>query len=81
MTMLEERVSNLEGAYVQVDRRLGDLNDSVNGVRSDIRAVDAKISSGEAKIDVLRGDVDVKFNATDQDSRPTLRCRREIQCN
>ena len=35
MTM-EQRVSRLEGAYEQVDRRLSDLNGSVESLRSEI---------------------------------------------
>ena len=38
MTTLEERISNLEGSYEQVDRRLGDLTDSVNQLRADVNA-------------------------------------------
>lgn len=33
---LEERVSRLEGAYEQVDRRLDDLNQKVASLRSEI---------------------------------------------
>lgn len=45
MSTLEERVSRLEGAYEQVDRRLGDLNESINELRAQLRATDAKIDS------------------------------------
>ena len=47
MTM-EERVSRLEGAYEQVDRRLGNLTDAVARV--------------DAKVDSLRTDMDAKLN-------------------
>ena len=51
MTTLQDRVSKLEGAYEQVDRRLGDLTESVNGLRADVRAVDSKFEALDAKID------------------------------
>ena len=35
---MEERVSRLEGAYEQVDRRLGDLTAAVEGLRSEMNA-------------------------------------------
>ncbi len=35
---LEERVSKLEGTYEQVDTRLSDLTESVNGLRSDMNS-------------------------------------------
>ncbi len=38
MTTMEERVSRLEGAYEQVDRRLGDLTAAVEGLRSEMNA-------------------------------------------
>ena len=34
--VMEDRVSRLEGVYEQVDRRLGDLNQSVQSLRQDI---------------------------------------------
>ncbi len=33
---LEQRVSRLEGAYEQVDRRLSDLNGGIESVRSEV---------------------------------------------
>ena len=52
MTTMEERVSRLEGAYEQVERRLGELTEAVNALRSDM----------DAKFDALRRDVNNKFN-------------------
>ena len=37
--MTEERISRLEGAYEQVDRRLGDLTQAVAGLRAEIAAL------------------------------------------
>ncbi len=59
MTTLPDRVSRLEGAYEQVDRRLGDLTESVNGLRADVRAVDSKF---EAKFEALDAKIDSKIN-------------------
>lgn len=54
---MEERVSRLEGAYEQVDSRLGDLTEVVTRL--------------DAKFDALRTDVDAKFDAfrTDVDAK------------
>ena len=48
---LEQRVSRLEGAYEQVDRRLSDLNSAIESLRTDMRA----------EIGELRRDMDRKF--------------------
>ena len=37
--MTEKRISRLEGAYEQVDRRLGDLTQAVAGLRAEIAAL------------------------------------------
>ena len=49
MTTMEERVSRLEGAYEQLDQRLGDLMGAVRGL--------------DAKVDALRTDIDGRFDA------------------
>lgn len=49
MTMMEERVSRLEGAYEQVDQRLRDLTEAFGRL--------------EAKTDAFRADVDVRFES------------------
>ena len=38
MTTLEERTSNLEESFDQLDKRVGDLTDSVNELRADMNA-------------------------------------------
>ena len=38
MTTLEERISNLEGSFGQLDKRVGDLTDSVNQLRADVNS-------------------------------------------
>ena len=48
---LEQRVSRLEGAYEQVDRRLSDLNSAIESLRTDMRA----------EIGELRRDMDRNF--------------------
>ena len=68
--VLEERVSRLEGAYEQVDRRLSDLNTSMEALRTDligrigetdgrIEALHAEMNSG---ISALRTDMEKRFN-------------------
>ncbi len=48
MMAMEERVSRLEGAYEQVDRRLGDLTASMERL--------------EARLDAMGARLDAKFN-------------------
>lgn len=38
MTTLEERISNLEGSFGQLDKRVGDLTDAVNQLRADMNS-------------------------------------------
>lgn len=38
MTTLEERISNLEGSFGQLDKRVGGLTDSVNQLRADVNS-------------------------------------------
>jgi hypothetical protein len=42
---LEERVSRLEGAYEQVDRRLDDVTQSVQSLRNDMNVARAETNS------------------------------------
>ena len=37
---LEQRVSRLEGAYEQVDRRLDDLSRAIEGLRTDLELLE-----------------------------------------
>lgn len=50
--VLEERVSRLEGAYEQVDRRLGDLNTSMEALRLDVNE----------RLGNLHSEMDRRFN-------------------
>ena len=49
MTTIPERVSKLEGAYEQIDQRLGDLTGSVETLRNEmntqLNAMDSKFES------------------------------------
>ncbi len=60
MTTMEERVSRLEGAYEQVDRRLGDLTAAVDRVEA---RLDALRTDMDAKFDALRREMTARFNA------------------
>ena len=59
MTTMEERASRLEGAYEQVDRRLGDLTEAIT--RLDVK-IDALRSDMDAKFDAARSEMSAKFN-------------------
>ena len=59
MMTMEERVSRLEGAYEQVDRRLGDLTEAIT--RLDVK-IDALRSDVDAKFDAVRSEMSAKFN-------------------
>ena len=59
MTTMEERASRLEGAYEQVDRRLGDLTEVIT--RLDVK-IDALRNDMDAKFDAVRSEMNAKFN-------------------
>ena len=59
MMTMEERVSRLEGAFEQLDRRLGDLTDAV--ARVDVK-IDSLRTDMDGRFDSLRGDMDAKLN-------------------
>ena len=46
MTTLEERVSRLEGAYEQLDQRLGDIQTSLNRIDARINALTIAMATG-----------------------------------
>ena len=60
MTM-EQRISRLEGAYEQVDRRLDDMNRAIQGLREDMNGEDLR-SDTRADADNLRAEVNSRFN-------------------
>ncbi len=54
MTTMPERVSKLEGAYEQVDQRLGDLTISVESLRTEMNSrLDTMDSKFESKFNTL----------------------------
>ena len=55
----EERISRLEGAYEQVNERLGDLTQGQTSLREEIRQVDANL---HAEVGALRLDMNARFN-------------------
>ena len=56
MTTSQERLSRLEGAYEQVDQRLGDLTGSVESLRDEMNTrLDGMDAKFEAKLNVLIG--------------------------
>ena len=54
MTTIPERVSKLEGAYEQVDQRLGELTSSVESLRTEMNSrLDTMDSKFESKFNTL----------------------------
>ena len=54
MTTMPERVSKLEGAYEQVDQRLGELTSSVESLRTEMNSrLDTMDSKFESKFNTL----------------------------
>ena len=49
-TTIEQRVSKLEGAYEQVNERLGDLTQAVNTLRAETRAEIAEVRAEIAEL-------------------------------
>ena len=66
MTMVEERISKLEGAYEQVDARLGDIRTDMNARFADVNArfddVNAQLDALRTDMNSLRSDMNTKFN-------------------
>lgn len=70
MTTSQERLSRLEGAYEQVDQRLGDLTTSMESLREEMntrldgvdRRIDTMDVKFDGKFDSLRRDIDNKIN-------------------
>ena len=66
----EERLSRLEGAYEQVDRRLGDLAQAVAGLRGDLNALrdEVRDEMGSLRSEMneqnvgLRSEMNSRFN-------------------
>lgn len=56
MVAMEERVSKLEGAYEQVDRRLGRIGDEIRDLRSDMNS----------RIEGLRGEMNGRIDETNR---------------
>ena len=52
---LEQRVSRLEGAYEQVDKRLDDLNRAIESLRAEIGSLRAEVNSRFNNLYVLLG--------------------------
>ena len=68
MTTIEDRVSRLEGAYEQVDRRLEDLGASMQAVRGEMSSLRTDM---DGRFDSLRGDMNGRFDSlhTEMNSR------------
>ena len=59
MSAMPERVSKLEGAYEQVDQRLGDLTRSVEALRTEMTT---RLDSTDRRIDTMDSKFESKFN-------------------
>jgi hypothetical protein len=55
-----DRISRLEGAYEQVDKRLDDLHQSMTSLRGD---VNTRLASTEAQVIALRNEVNSRFES------------------
>ncbi|MCY3504766.1 MAG: hypothetical protein OXH41_01200 [Chloroflexi bacterium] len=59
----EERISRLEGAYEQVDKRLGDLALAVNSLREEMADGQASLRQDvTGQLGDLRSEVNSRFN-------------------
>ena len=62
-----ERMSKLEGAYEQVNERLGEMNGRFNEVRTDMDArfseMNGRIDVTNTRIDQLRTDMDARIDS------------------
>ncbi len=53
--VIEQRISRLEGAYEQVDRRLDEMHQSIIGLR-------AEMNSLRGEMNALRAEMNSRFN-------------------
>ena len=53
-----DRISRLEGAYEQVDKRLDDLQQSLTSLRSDVIS---RLTNTEAQVIALRNEMNSRF--------------------
>ena len=62
-----QRMSKLEGAYEQVNERLGEMNSRINEVRTDMDArfseMNGRIDVTNTRIDHLRTDMDARIDS------------------
>ena len=58
MVIEQQRVSRLEGAYEQVDRRLEDMHQSINGLRAEMDGLRAEMHQS---INGLRTEMNSRF--------------------
>ncbi len=79
-TMVEERVSKLEGAYEQVDERLGEMSRSIDSLRTGMNTrftqmesrftlIDERFVGVDRSIDSLRGEMNTRL--TEMNTRLT----------
>ncbi|MDE2994488.1 MAG: hypothetical protein OXU67_11470 [Chloroflexota bacterium] len=58
MVIEQQRISRLEGAYEQVDRRLEDMHQSINGLRAEMDGLRAEMHQS---INGLRTEMNSRF--------------------
>ena len=63
MVIEQQRISRLEGAYEQVDRRLEDMHQSINGLRAEMDGLRAEMHQS---INGLRAEMNSRFNRDEQ---------------
>ena len=63
MTTSPERLSRLEGAYEQVDQRLGDLTGSVESLRGGLNSLRGEMNTRLDGMDRRLDTMDMKFEA------------------
>ena len=57
--VIEQRISRLEGAYEQVDRRLDEMHQSINNLRAEMNGL--RVETHES-INSLRAEMNSRFN-------------------
>lgn len=58
MVIEQQRISRLEGAYEQVDRRLEDMHQSINGLRAEMDGLRAEMHQS---VNGLRAEMNSRF--------------------
>ena len=60
--VIEQRISRLEGAYEQVDRRLDEMHQSIIGLRAEMNSLRGEMNALRAEMNSRLEEMNSRFN-------------------